>query len=702
MSFLQGKGFVHGGVSGDGTGITDAVAFRGGLEVTSAERVAFFDRFDDRTRYPEGTFLTDGVTMPLYGSVWKWKKNDGAAPADMKMLVANGALRAQRLGGGYLAAHATPEDHQDWSAGWFFTRELTRHATNTIDASLTITVGSAPLVGASTHSAPGNWHVNFNETGIASQGIYETSYAVTVDNVTDEITLGAGSNSPAPIATGDYVNIGGSVVPSGTAAATDYWAILVSGNGGTGSVVKLATSRANALAGTALPLTSNGTSVTLARNPEAINRQYLSSVVAWLPPRSETRKFTGSAGADTLTITTHYFAANQPVIVEGDGLPGGLAGGTVYYVRDVTANTIKLSLTPGGSAIDLTTNGTANQYIRGLAMSDSAVGCMPAGRNNLIIFRRKGDYLTWELAGVGEITFYFRGSDSFMGSSGEVGFYYQTPPEQSSGQNFTQTYPIKAAWIDAPGIESDYRKQHAGYVAALATGSRHFLPGRLELTPENTREFGASMVSTLKANYGWATFSGAASLADATNSKFKFVGGNHYAEGVYAVNWSFPDAGTALLGICPATFDCTLDATVANAINTTDATLKTFDSAMPLEAGDIEEVTINGFLTGANAKRIKIQMFQNSGLGSIFDSGLGVLNLLATPFTIRFTRKASASQTHIIYAEMLVNGTVIGPQRFAGNLSMDYRYYEVLTTCADAGAVTLETIRRTVHRNNIR
>ena len=48
MSFLQGKGFVHGGVSGDGTGITDAVAFRGGLEVTSAERVAFFDRFDDR------------------------------------------------------------------------------------------------------------------------------------------------------------------------------------------------------------------------------------------------------------------------------------------------------------------------------------------------------------------------------------------------------------------------------------------------------------------------------------------------------------------------------------------------------------------------------------------------------------------------------------------------------------------------------
>jgi hypothetical protein len=210
------------------------------------------------------------------------------------------------------------------------------------------------------------------------------------------------------------------------------------------------------------------------------------------------------------------------------------------------------------------------------------------------------------------------------------------------------------------------------------------------------------MVPSLKTNYSWATFSGAASLADATNSKFKFVGGNHYTEGVYAVNWSFPDAGTGLLGICPATFDCSLDTTVANAAGTTDATLKTFESAMPLENGDLEEVTIHGFLTGTNAKRIKLQMSQNSGLGLIFDSGAGTLTALATPFKITFTRKQTASSTHIIYASMEVNGTVIGPQRFAGNLSMDYRSYEVLTTCTDAGAITLETIRRTVHRNNIR
>jgi hypothetical protein len=37
MSFLQGKGFVHGGVSGDGTGITDAGAFRDAIE--SQERI---------------------------------------------------------------------------------------------------------------------------------------------------------------------------------------------------------------------------------------------------------------------------------------------------------------------------------------------------------------------------------------------------------------------------------------------------------------------------------------------------------------------------------------------------------------------------------------------------------------------------------------------------------------------------------------
>lgn len=74
-----------------------------------------------------------------------------------------------------------------------------------------------------------------------------------VDNTTEQLTITAhGLN------TGDgflrvYAPTGG-VIPGGLAPVTDYWVIVVSAN-----VIKLATSSANALAGTAINITSNGT-----------------------------------------------------------------------------------------------------------------------------------------------------------------------------------------------------------------------------------------------------------------------------------------------------------------------------------------------------------------------------------------------------------------------------------------------------------
>lgn len=68
---------------------------------------------------------------------------------------------------------------------------------------------------------------------------------------------------------------------------------------------------------------------------------------------------TASSANDTLTRTSHGFANGAVATFGGTTVPGGLTAGTVYYIRDVTANTFKVAATSGGTAIDLTSNGTA-------------------------------------------------------------------------------------------------------------------------------------------------------------------------------------------------------------------------------------------------------------------------------------------------------------------------------------------------------
>lgn len=84
-----------------------------------------------------------------------------------------------------------------------------------------------------------------------------------------------------------------------------------------------------------------------------------------------TQEFTADAGADTISLGT-----NDGLADAGEGqydkafyasstttLPAGLAASTPYYIRDVTATTCKLALTPGGAAIDITDAGTGTHTL---------------------------------------------------------------------------------------------------------------------------------------------------------------------------------------------------------------------------------------------------------------------------------------------------------------------------------------------------
>lgn len=70
------------------------------------------------------------------------------------------------------------------------------------------------------------------------------------------------------------------------------------------------------------------------------------------------------ATADTIAISNHGFSGNEQVYIRarnGFTPPGGLTlgGGVSHFIKVVDPNTIQLSLTSGGSAINLTNTGTA-------------------------------------------------------------------------------------------------------------------------------------------------------------------------------------------------------------------------------------------------------------------------------------------------------------------------------------------------------
>lgn len=77
-------------------------------------------------------------------------------------------------------------------------------------------------------------------------------------------------------------------------------------------------------------------------------------------------RFTAEADDDTFTSATHGFSDAQAVRLTAskatDTLPGGFDASTTYYVRDSAADTFKLALTAGGSAINVSSDGTGEAY----------------------------------------------------------------------------------------------------------------------------------------------------------------------------------------------------------------------------------------------------------------------------------------------------------------------------------------------------
>ena len=97
----------------------------------------------------------------------------------------------------------------------------------------------------------------------------------------------------------------------------------------------------------------------------SIMRTNAVNIVEDIPVWDHPTVVTSDVGADTLSAgTDDGFADEDIVYIETDGtLPTGLSADTPYYVRDVTATTLKLAATNGGTALDITGAGTGTHTL---------------------------------------------------------------------------------------------------------------------------------------------------------------------------------------------------------------------------------------------------------------------------------------------------------------------------------------------------
>jgi hypothetical protein len=74
---------------------------------------------------------------------------------------------------------------------------------------------------------------------------------------------------------------------------------------------------------------------------------------------------TANSSTDILTAADHGFVNGDPVNFAnaGGALPGGLSANVTYWVIAATSGTFQVAATPGGSAINLTTNGTGTNTV---------------------------------------------------------------------------------------------------------------------------------------------------------------------------------------------------------------------------------------------------------------------------------------------------------------------------------------------------
>ena len=167
-------------------------------------------------------------------------------------------------------------------------------------------------------------------------------------------------------------------LPAGLTAATDYWIIKIDED-----TFQLATSLANAYAGTAQAITTDGTGThTLSDTSDTergLDGEFLYTLTQTetdvtasellVVTNDKRRAFTASASTDELSLTAHELHTGIAIMLSTDAgtMPTGLTSGGYYFVIRVDADSFKVATSQAnafaGTAITLSTDGSGVLYV---------------------------------------------------------------------------------------------------------------------------------------------------------------------------------------------------------------------------------------------------------------------------------------------------------------------------------------------------
>jgi hypothetical protein len=116
-------------------------------------------------------------------------------------------------------------------------------------------------------------------------------------------------------------------------------------------------------------------------------RRRIETVIGQLAPLGGLLPVAGSAnaGTDAITIAGHGLSNADRVCLyatSGAALPGGLSASTLYFVINKTNDTIQLSPTSGGAAVDITDAGSGDWYVAKSPASSAILPLLAATANS--------------------------------------------------------------------------------------------------------------------------------------------------------------------------------------------------------------------------------------------------------------------------------------------------------------------------------
>lgn len=176
MSFIKGKGFIHGDAIAElaGASIGDAAAVRARLEQATA--IGFLEHFDDSSRYAEGASITALSSLPEIGDYAYRVRVDGGTGAT----IVSGALRPNANTLYYLQNRVATPGGGKFSMGFVFELERSSvYLTALNNGGGNFSICDQPMVsdggdiGGLTPKAP--IHINWSNEGITSATIYPST-----------------------------------------------------------------------------------------------------------------------------------------------------------------------------------------------------------------------------------------------------------------------------------------------------------------------------------------------------------------------------------------------------------------------------------------------------------------------------------------------------------------------------------------------